>query len=706
MKKITQLKKYMKRIIAVMLVLGIVMPSFEHTFYVQASEVTYTLVCEDNIWKLNGSPLVYCSDKGGWDNNGWCYKNNYGTLVGENTSSIYRLGHLDAFYYSKNNKTWTELFECEYCAIRIWLTEKPDSLTLKTGNDYTCTKETDGSFSVENFPMEYAIYCAGDTTYTIEKIQIKPCTNCKQQTLVTVEGVGLPETSIVYNGQPVQNNIFGTPVFKNGSEQITGIEAEYTYYKLIYYGKYDQLDSNPTEAGLYKVDISVPDSNPSYMGNIEIDFTIARADKIEVPEGDGYQIDYENRTITAYEGYEISKEAVGENSLCVAVDSVTPGTIYYIRSTNRNYINHPWTNIVLPSQPAAPADVKGIAPSTATEKNGKITGLTAEMEYTTDEGQSWISVPDGTSELSVAPGNYGVRLKATTVSFSSETATIKVNTYEAEHTNNKESGQNESNQNNTDNNNTDNNKDNNTDNSNGNKQSDETGKQTESGQDNADKNPGNSGDNTQPSGNTANISKTEKLQNSLSLDSKFKVYIKNNAINVKWGEVKDATGYDIYMAYSDTKFSSNATKNITSEKKTSAVIKKLDKKMINQKKIVQCYVVAYKTVNGKKITLGNTIKAYAAGKKCKVTDAKKLSVKKTSYSLKTGKSVTIRPKTVKSNKNKQIYNQIPEFRYKSSDASVATVSKGGKTQAKKKGVCQIYVYAVNGYARKIKVGVE
>lgn len=98
--------------------------------------------------------------------------------------------------------------------------------------------------------------------------------------------------------------------------------------------------------------------------------------------------------------------------------------------------------------------------------------------------------------------------------------------------------------------------------------------------------------------------------------------------------------------------------------------------------------------------------AYATGTKSGVTDAKKLLVKKTSYNLEVGKSATIKPETVKRNKNKKILKKIPEFCYKSSNASVATVSKKGKIKAKKKGVCTIYAYAVNGYAKKIKVRVN
>ena len=44
-----------------------------------------------------------------------------------------------------------------------------------------------------------------------------------------------------------------------------------------------------------------------------------------------------------------------------------------------------------------------------------------------------------------------------------------------------------------------------------------------------------------------------------------------------------------------------------------------------------------------------------------------------------------------------------EFRYASADKRVAVVSAKGKIKAVGKGKCSIYVYARNGYAKKIKV---
>jgi len=48
----------------------------------------------------------------------------------------------------------------------------------------------------------------------------------------------------------------------------------------------------------------------------------------------------------------------------------------------------------------------------------------------------------------------------------------------------------------------------------------------------------------------------------------------------------------------------------------------------------------------------------------------------------------------------------PTFRYRTSNKKIATVSKDGKVKAKKKGTCSIWVYAKNGFAKKIRVTVK
>ena len=189
------------------------------------------------------------------------------------------------------------------------------------------------------------------------------------------------------------------------------------------------------------------------------------------------------------------------------------------------------------------------------------------------------------------------------------------------------------------------------------------------------------------------------------LNSKFNVKA-GKTVKVTWGKVKDADGYDVYMAYCG-KDKEKVVKSVKAADSLSVEISKLKKKGINQKENIKCHVLAYKMVDGKKVTVAKSITIHAAGKKNKsVTDAKSIKLKKTSYVLAKGKKAVVKASIVKKDKKRPIINHISEFRYATSDSKVAVVSKNGKITAKGKGSCSIYVYASNGCAQKIKVVVK
>ena len=199
------------------------------------------------------------------------------------------------------------------------------------------------------------------------------------------------------------------------------------------------------------------------------------------------------------------------------------------------------------------------------------------------------------------------------------------------------------------------------------------------------------------------VKRTE--ENDAALNSKFNVKA-GKTVKVTWGKVKDADGYDVYMAYCG-KDKEKVVKSVKAADSLSVEISKLKKKGINQKENIKCHVLAYKMVDGKKVTVAKSITIHAAGKKNKsVTDAKSIKLKKTSYVLAKGKKAVVKASIVKKDKKRPIINHISEFRYATSDSKVAVVSKNGKITAKGKGSCSIYVYASNGCAQKIKVVVK
>ena len=136
---------------------------------------------------------------------------------------------------------------------------------------------------------------------------------------------------------------------------------------------------------------------------------------------------------------------------------------------------------------------------------------------------------------------------------------------------------------------------------------------------------------------------------------------------------------------------------------------KINGKKLNMKKNFKLYVRAYQWKDGKKITLAKAMTIHVAGKDSrKYTNVKNIRLKKTSYVVKRGESVTLRPKAVLYNKRKKQLSvkHTKEFRYISSNEKIAAVTAGGKITAEVAGNCTIYVYAKNGCKQKIEIKVE
>ena len=176
-------------------------------------------------------------------------------------------------------------------------------------------------------------------------------------------------------------------------------------------------------------------------------------------------------------------------------------------------------------------------------------------------------------------------------------------------------------------------------------------------------------------------------------------------VTASWGAVKGASSYVIYANYCDQKKCKKI--RTVSGKTTSIDITKLNGKKFNPKKNLKFYVVAYQKVNGKKVKLARSIMAHAPGSKnSKRTNVTGVKVKKASFTLKKGKTVKIKAKLILQEKSKKPLKHEAKFRYASSNKKVAKVSKKGKITAVGKGKCTVYVYAVSGVSKKVKVTVR
>ena len=192
------------------------------------------------------------------------------------------------------------------------------------------------------------------------------------------------------------------------------------------------------------------------------------------------------------------------------------------------------------------------------------------------------------------------------------------------------------------------------------------------------------------------------------MNSEVKVTVKGKKIKVQWTKTTSADGYDVYVQYCGKKIT-KPVKTIKKNSTTKATIKKINGKKLNLKKQFRVYVVAYKMIDGKKVTLAKSNTGHVVGtKNKKYTNVKSIKLKKKAYTIAVGKTVKVKAKIKLVDKNKK---HIPKshgakFRYRTSDSSIATVSKSGKIKGIKKGTCTIYVYAINGKMKKVKVTVK
>ena len=182
------------------------------------------------------------------------------------------------------------------------------------------------------------------------------------------------------------------------------------------------------------------------------------------------------------------------------------------------------------------------------------------------------------------------------------------------------------------------------------------------------------------------------------------------AIEVSWGEVKEAKRYDVFAAYCGTdSFKIEKTIKTGKGKVTfSTSIEKLGGKPIDTTRQYKLYVVAYKDGKGKNV-LAKSITLHLAGKDdpdC--SNPKSIIVGKSQISVKKGKSAKINAKVslVDSSKKALSNAHAPKFRYASSNRSIATVNAGGVIKGQSKGESFVYIYAQNGQANKIKVTVN
>ena len=126
-------------------------------------------------------------------------------------------------------------------------------------------------------------------------------------------------------------------------------------------------------------------------------------------------------------------------------------------------------------------------------------------------------------------------------------------------------------------------------------------------------------------------------------------------------------------------------------------------------KAYMAYVRAWVTRDGGKayvLDKSPTVYAYTNKGTNKFTNPAKVTVRKASFTVKVGKTKTIRASLKGVKRNKKIIRKARKLRYISSDPAVATVNKNGKVRGRSAGSCVIYVLANNGKYKAVTVTVK
>jgi len=178
----------------------------------------------------------------------------------------------------------------------------------------------------------------------------------------------------------------------------------------------------------------------------------------------------------------------------------------------------------------------------------------------------------------------------------------------------------------------------------------------------------------------------------------------DRSLELTWSKIDGADGYDILFI----KCRGKEAKKVKTIKgnETFKWTKKGLKKNTSYKACVKAWVMK----GGKKTYVRSSLNvhAYTSGGTKNYTNAKSVTVKKAKVSLKAGKRYKIKAKVNRLQSGKKLMPSVhaPTLRYVSSNKKIATVSKTGTIKAKAKGSCKIYVIAVNGVRKTIRLTVR
>ena len=229
----------------------------------------------------------------------------------------------------------------------------------------------------------------------------------------TLVDVPTPITGLVYNGES-QQGVPATEAYTvaNGWGQSAGTYRARLHLQYGFKWSDGTTEDKIVEWSIARKDVTViiklNETEYEYTGHdITPGFSVQIEEPFDIVSSSEYTVTLKN-----------NKE-VGENTASITISNKEGGN-YNITNTATAYFS-----IVIPVR-NAPEGLKGVAPTTDGGSDGKITGTTADMEYSTDTAFTSPITCANTETTGLAEGIYYVRYKATATAEPSHYATVKV----------------------------------------------------------------------------------------------------------------------------------------------------------------------------------------------------------------------------------------------------------------------------------------
>lgn len=321
---------------------------------------------------------------------------------------------------------------------------------------------------------------------------------------------------------------------------------------------------------------------------------------------------------------------------------------------------------------AAPTGITAVPPTTPGGSDGKLVGVDATMEYSTNKDFTDAKSCTGNEVAGLPAGTYYVRVKETDTTKASASVTVTVPAFG--------SGDSKTDQ----------------------EVADSLGVSTDTAKQIIDE-----ASKLGVSTDTLLITDASIKNQKSDADLKGSTFgmlkartsnLKKNSVTIRWDKIKDADGYILYGNKCGKK---NKLKHIKTFTKNSTV--KYTQKKLKKGTYYKYLVVAYKNINGVKVTIAAAKNVHATTKGGRFGVAKSVKVNKTSKTLTVKKKFKIKASEVKLDKKISHHRNI---KFESDNTKVATVNNKGVVTAKQKGKCYIYVYAQNGVYKRIRITVK